>query len=75
MDKYELEIEYIRICYELRDKLGGNPYRFISDGYVKEFDDGCDVFVDTIRIRKATAEEIELQNKKRELYDKLKKYR
>ena len=72
MDKYELEIEYIRVCYKLRDKLGGNPYRFISDGYVKEFDDAPDIFTDIIRVRKATNEEIALQAKKNELFDKLK---
>ena len=71
MDKYELEIEYIRVCYKLRDKLGGNPYRFISDGYVKEV---VDAPTDTIRIRKATTEELALQAKQRELYNELKKY-
>ena len=75
MDKYELEAEYNRVSDRLKYKLGGKTYRFVSDGYVKEFDDGYDVFVDTIRIRKATAEEIDLQNKKRELYEKLRKYR
>ena len=75
MDKYELQAEYNRVSDGLKDKVGGKNYRFVSDGYVKEFDDGCDVFVDTIRIRKATDEEIALQNKKRELYDKLKRYR
>ena len=71
MDKYELEIEYIRVCYKLRDKLGGNPYRFISDGYVKEV---VDAPTDIIRIRKATTEELALQAKQRELYNELKKY-
>ena len=71
MNKYELEIEYIRVCYKLRDKLGGNPYRFISDGYVKEV---VDTPADTLTIRKATTEELALYAKKWELYDKLKKY-
>ena len=71
MDKYELEIEYIRVCYKLRNKLGGNPYRFISDGYVKEI---VDEPTDIIRIRKATTEELALQAKKRELCNELKKY-
>ena len=71
MDKYELEIEYIRVCYKLRDKLGGNPYRFISDGYVKEV---VNAPTDIIRIRKATTEELALQAKKRELCNELKKY-
>ena len=75
MDKYELEAEYKRVSDRLKSKLGGKNYRFVNDGYVKEFDDACDAFVDTIRIRKATEEEIALYNKKHELYDKLKKYR
>ena len=75
MDKYELEAEYKRVSDKLKNKLGGKNYRFVRDGYVKEFDDAPDVFVDTIRIREATDEEIALQNKKRELYDKLKRYR
>ena len=75
MDKYELQAEYNRVCDKLKNKLGGKNYRTVLDGYVKEFDDGADVFVDTIRIRKATDEEIALQNKKRELYEKLRKYR
>ena len=56
-------------------KLGGKNHRFVEDGYVKEFDDALDIFVDTIRIRKATDEEIALYAKKWELYNKLKKYR
>ena len=75
MDKYELQAEYNRVSDRLKNKLGGKNYRFVEDGYVKEFDDGCDVFIDTIRIRKATDEEIALYYKKHELYDKLKKYR
>ena len=75
MDRYELEAEYKRVSAKLECKLGGKSYRFVSDGYVKEFDDAPDIFSDTIRIRKATDEEIALQAKKRELYDKLAKYR
>ena len=75
MDKYELEAEYNRICDKLKYKLGGKNHRFVEDGYVKEFDDALDIFVDTIRIRKATDEEIALYAKKWELYNKLKKYR
>ena len=75
MDKYELQAEYNRVSDRLKYKLGGENYRFVSDGYVKEFDDAPDIFSDTIRIRKATDEEIALQAKKLELYDKLAKYR
>ena len=75
MDKYELEAEYKRVSDKLKYKLGASSYRFVSDGYVEEFDDAPDIFSDTIRIRKATDEEIALQAKKRELYDKLAKYR
>ena len=75
MDKYELEAEYKRVSAKLECKLGGKNYRFVSDGYVKEFDEAPDIFSDTIRIRKATDEEIALYAKKWELYNKLKKYR
>ncbi len=75
MDKYELEAEYKRVRDKLKSKLGGENYRFVSDGYVKEFDDGYDVLADTIKVRKATDEEIALYYKKRELYDKLRKYK
>ena len=72
MDRYELEAEYKRVSDELECKLGGKSYRFVSDGYVKEFDDVPDIFTDIIRVRKATNEEIALQAKKNELFDKLK---
>ena len=74
MDKYELQAEYNRVSDRLKYKLGGENYRFVSDGYVKEFDDAPDIFSDTIIIRKATDEEIALQAKKLELYDKLATY-
>ena len=71
MDRYELEAEYKRVSDELECKLGGKSYRFVSDGYVKEFDDAP---TDTLTIRKATTEELTLQAKQRELYNELKKY-
>ena len=71
-NKNYIEYQLKEVEDELYRSLGSKKY-FVEDGYVKEFDDCYDIFIDTIKIRKATSKEQYLYEKKWELKDKLKK--
>lgn len=74
MDKFDLMRELEMVENKLYSSLGSRDY-FVSNGYVKKFDDcSCDIFMDTIIIREATKEEEYLYEKRWQLKDMLRKY-
>lgn len=73
MNKFDIMKELEMVERRLYSSLGSSDY-FVEDGYVKKFDDCCDIFMDTIRIREATKEEEYLYEKKWQLKDMLRKY-
>ena len=72
MDKFDLMRELEMIERKLYSSLGSDKY-FVEDGYVKKFDDCCDIFVDTIRVREATKEEEYLYEKRWQLKNMIRK--
>ena len=74
MNKFDLIKELEMVERKLYSSLGSSEY-FVSDGYVKKFNDSLsDAFIDIKIIREATKEEEYLYEKRWQLKDMLKKY-
>ena len=73
MNKFDLIKELEMVERKLYSSLGNSEY-FVSDGYVKKFNDSLsDAFIDIKIIRKATKEEEHLYERRWQLKDMLKK--